>query len=113
MSCRCPDERRSPAQPVRDAGHRLVPRQVDLEWRHCGRALLNRMKIGALARILALAGRANPVDRAAIRVFILKDFLGFVPKTKARSPDALQLVVGSIRNIDVEYGVGRQAEALK
>ena len=90
-----------------------MPGQVDLERRNSDRTLLDRMKVSALARVLALAGRANPVDRAAIGVFVLENFLGFVPKTKARSPDARQFVIGSIRNVDVEYGIRGQTEAVE
>src|SRR5210317_710790 len=111
MSCLYPDEHRSSLQPVRYTGNGIMPSQVNLERSNGGCTLLDRIKIGALAGILTLACRSNPVDRAAIRVFILEDLLGFVPEPESRRPDAGQVVIGSIRYIDVEDRIGRQAKA--
>jgi len=60
------------------------------------------MKVRPFARILGIAGGADPVNRLPARVGRLDDALGLVTPTQARDLEALELVIWNVRNIDVE-----------
>ena len=72
------------------------------------KAVAYRMEISAESGILLAAGGSDPVNRAPPWVCLVYHRFGFVAVPEARYLPALQVVIGQIRHIDVEYGGRRQ-----
>jgi DNA-nicking Smr family endonuclease len=76
--------------------------EINLQGCNGHKTIGYRMEIGALACILPGASRPDPVHAFTLGIGHRNNRLGAMPATQARRLDAAQLVIGQIRNIDVE-----------
>src|SRR5882672_2669356 len=95
-------------QPFIETFERRMTRQIDLQRCHRYEPVPYGVEIRARTGFLLRSGGTHPIDRSAAWILGAHDRLGAMPESEPRRLQPFQVIVGPVRNVDVEYRGGMQ-----
>ena len=99
---RCRGWPRQSAEPGSHKIHLRILGQIDLQRRNGHEALCDRVKVRAIARVLGVAGSADPVDQFTARISGFDHRFGLVAAPKSSHLESSEFIVRDVRDIHIE-----------